>query len=194
MRPRFLSSADRIELEACVRRQREDHGIARRANAILLLDDGETCARIAKFLYLEDDTIRSWHKTYLQDGWDALAFDGWKGGKSRMTQAQEAALCAWLEARLCRSTVEIRARVAAGRGLNYSQTGYIKLLARLGFEYRKPKPLPRVASAQKQTDFIAFYERLMRKLPAVEAVYFADAVHPEYQTKSTTVPPAGVRR
>jgi transposase len=75
IRPSFLSSADRLELEACVCRQREDHGIARRANAILLLDDGESCARIAKFLYLDDDTIRGWHKTFLQDGWDAL---GWK--------------------------------------------------------------------------------------------------------------------
>ena len=46
IRPGFLSSADRIELEACVRRQREDHGIARRANAILLLDDGESCALV----------------------------------------------------------------------------------------------------------------------------------------------------
>jgi transposase len=90
IRPGFLSTADRIELEACVRRQREDHGIARRANAFLLLDDGESCARIAKFLYLDDDTIRGWHKTYRQDGWDALAFDGWKGGQSRMTQAQVA--------------------------------------------------------------------------------------------------------
>ena len=77
IRPGFLSSADRIELEACVRRECEDHGIARRANAILLLDDGESCARIAKFLYMDDDTIRGWHKTYLQDGWDALAYDGW---------------------------------------------------------------------------------------------------------------------
>jgi hypothetical protein len=41
-----------------VRRQREDRGVARRANAILLLDDGEVCARIAKFPYLDDDTIR----------------------------------------------------------------------------------------------------------------------------------------
>ena len=54
----FLSRSERIELEACVRRQREDHGIARRANALLLLDDGERCAQIAKFLYLDDDTIR----------------------------------------------------------------------------------------------------------------------------------------
>ncbi|MDG1377643.1 MAG: helix-turn-helix domain-containing protein, partial [Yoonia sp.] len=71
--PGFLSAAERLEREACVRRQREDHCIARRANAILLLDDGGSCAQIAKFLYLDDDTIRGWYKTYWQDGWDALA-------------------------------------------------------------------------------------------------------------------------
>jgi len=183
IRPGFLSSADRIELEACVRRQREDHGIARRANAILLLDDGESCARIAKFLYLDDDTIRGWYKSYRQDGWDALAFDGWKGGQSRMKQAQEVALCTWLEARFCRSTVEIRAHVAAECGLNYSNSGCIKLLARLGFEYRKPKALPRVADAAKQAEFIAMYENMLNSLADDEAVYFADAVHPEYQSK-----------
>ena len=173
IRPGFLSSADRIELEACVRRQREDHGIARRANAILLLDDGESCARIAKFLYLDDDTIRGWYKSYWQDGWDALAFDGWKGGQSRMKQAQQVALCAWLEARFCRSTVEIRAHVAAECSLNYSHSGCIKLLARLGFEYRKPKALPRVADVAKQAEFIAMYDNMLNSLADDEAVYFA---------------------
>jgi hypothetical protein len=37
---------------------------------------------------LDDDTIRGWYKSYQQDGWDALAFDGWKGGQSRMKQAR----------------------------------------------------------------------------------------------------------
>ena len=50
IRPGFLSSSERLELEACVRSHREDHGVARRANAILLLDDGESCVQIAKFL------------------------------------------------------------------------------------------------------------------------------------------------
>ena len=63
IRPGFLSSSERFELEACVRSQREDHGIARRANAILLLDDGKPCQVIAEFLYLDDDTIRGWNKT-----------------------------------------------------------------------------------------------------------------------------------
>ena len=69
----FLSGGEREELERCVRRQREDHGIARRANALLLLDDGKSCVQIAEFLYLDDDTIRGWYKAYRQDGWDALA-------------------------------------------------------------------------------------------------------------------------
>ena len=53
IRPNFLSSEERCDLQACVRRQREDHGIARRANALLLLDDGKTCVQIAEFLYLK---------------------------------------------------------------------------------------------------------------------------------------------
>jgi len=166
-----------------VRRPREDHGIARRANAVLLPDDGESCARTARFLYLDDDTIQGWHEAFLQDGRDAPAFDGGKGGQSRMTQARQVALCAWLEARFCRPTAPIRPQVAAECGLNHSHSGCIKLLARPGFEYRKPKPLPRVASAEKQAAFTAFYDRLKRELPVDEAVHFADAVHPEYQAR-----------
>ena len=179
----FLSVSDRRELVACVRSHREDHGVARRANAILLLDDGESCAQIAKFLYLDDDTIRGWYKTYREAGWGALSIDGWKGGASRLTAVQEAKLCDWLDGRFCHSTVEIRAHISQEFDLHYSHSGCIKLLARLGFEYRKPKGLPRVASAEKQVEFIAMYERLLNELDADEAVYFADAVHPEYQTK-----------
>jgi transposase len=162
----------------------------------LLLDDGKSCVEIAQMLYLDDDMVRGWHKQYLSEGWDAVAYDGWKGGQSRLSVAQQVALCAWLEARFCRSTVEIRVYVAAECCLNYSHSGCIKLLARLGFEYRKPKALPRVADVAKQAEFIAMYENMLNSLADDEAVYFApsrrlqvnpcqamDAVHPEYQSK-----------
>lgn len=183
IRPNFLSREDRLELLACVKRQREDHGVARRANALLLLDDGKSCVEIAQVLYLDDDTVRGWHKQYLAEGWDAVAYDGWKGGQSRLSVAQQVALCAWLEERFCRSTVEIRAYVTAQFDLEYSHSGCVKLLARLGFEYRKPKALPRVADVAKQAEFIANYENMLNSLADDEAVYFADAVHPEYQSK-----------
>ena len=50
--------------------------IARRANAMLLLDDGKSCQRIAEFLYPDNDTIRGWHKTCRESGWEALSVDG----------------------------------------------------------------------------------------------------------------------
>ena len=183
IRTGFLSAPERRELEACVRSQREDHGIARRANAILLLDDGKSCQVIAEFLYLDDDTIRGWYKTYREGGWDGLSIDGWKGGQSRLTVTQEGALFDWLDGRFCRSAAEIRVHISKEFGVEYSHSGCLKLLSRLGFEYRKPKGLPRVAPAEQQAAFIDMYERLLNSLGADEAVYFADAVHPEYQTK-----------
>ena len=57
------------------------------------------------------------------------------------------------------------------------------MLGRLGFQYRKPRALPRVADEDKQAEFIALYQDWMTKLPADEAVYFADATHEEHQTK-----------
>ena len=51
-----------------MRHHREEYGIARRANAILLLDKGKSCAEIAEFLYLEDDTIRGRYKVFRQEG------------------------------------------------------------------------------------------------------------------------------
>ena len=65
IRANFLTAADRLELLLCVKRQ--DHGVARRANALLLLDDGMSCSQIAKILFLDDDTVRSWHKQYLAE-------------------------------------------------------------------------------------------------------------------------------
>jgi hypothetical protein len=56
-----------------VRRQCENHGVALRVNAILLLDDGKSCQGVSDFLYRDDDTILGWYKSYWQDGPDALA-------------------------------------------------------------------------------------------------------------------------
>ena len=76
--------------------------------------------------------------------------------------------------------MEIPAYVAAQFDLEYSHSDCEKLLARLGFEYRKLKALPRVADVAKQAEFIAMYENMLNSLADDEAVYFLDAVHPEY--------------
>ena len=43
--------------------------------------------------------------------------------------------------------------------------------------------MARGPDAAKQAEFITFYENMLNALPANEAVYFANAVHPEHQRK-----------
>ncbi len=60
----FLSAREHTALQAVMRHPSEIRGVACRANAILLLDDGLSCADVAKVLYLDDDTVRTWFKRY----------------------------------------------------------------------------------------------------------------------------------
>ena len=75
------------------------------------------------------------------------------------------------------------AHVARAWGITYSKAGMIKLLHRLEFEWRKPKRLPARADVAAQEAFVAAYEKLLNGLAPDETVYFADAVHPEYQSR-----------
>ncbi len=68
----FLSSQDRACPVALMRNGSAAPRLTRRANAILLLDDGLSCEDVAKVLYLDDDTVRAWAKHYGRGGLKGL--------------------------------------------------------------------------------------------------------------------------
>jgi transposase len=179
----FLDAEGRAHLQAVVRRPSEKHGVARRANAVLLLDDGWNCEDVARALYLDDDTVRGWHKAFSTDGTQALRAFGWKGSAPKLKRCQEAELVETLSARFFPSTAAVIAHIEERYGISYSKSGAITLLHRLGFEYRKPKGLPAKADAAAQEAFVAYYDKLLNRLEPDEIVYFSDAVHPEYQSR-----------
>jgi transposase len=183
IRAKFLSADQRTALEKLVRRTSEPHGPARRANALLLLDDGFSCEAAAKALYVDDDTVRGWYELWSSGGEGALKSFDFKGAKRTLSAEQEAVLIQDLAARLFLTSREVHAHILAKFGVGFSRSGLIKYLNRLGFEYRKPKALPAQANVEAQKAFIAAYEKLMNALGADEVVYFADAVHPEYQSR-----------
>ena len=59
--------------------------MARRANAIILLDRGWSCERVAAALLLDDDTVRDWHRAYEQGGVEGLKSFGHEGSSSHLT-------------------------------------------------------------------------------------------------------------
>ena len=45
--------------------------VTRRANALVLLDDGMSCQQVARVLLFDDDTIRGWYEVFEQSGLEA---------------------------------------------------------------------------------------------------------------------------
>ena len=78
----FLDAGVREDLIALVRDGKAETRLTRRANALLLLDDGMNCMAVSKVLYLDDDTIRYWYQLYGEKGLNWLADFGYRGRAS----------------------------------------------------------------------------------------------------------------
>jgi transposase len=184
IRAGFLSPEDRADLIALARDGRAAHRLARRANALVLLDDGWSCDKVAGAFLLDDDTIRKWHGLFVEDGLEGLTRFETGGSECRMSGEQQEKLKAWVTGGLPRSTRQIGAWIEREFSLTYAgRSGLIALLHRLGLEYHKPEIIPRKLDVKKQKDFIAAYENLLNSLPDNEAVLFADAVHPTHAAR-----------
>ena len=183
IRAGFLDEGTRKELTALVRDGKAESRVTRRANALLLLDDGWSCQKTAQALYMDDDTIRYWHELYQEKGLTWLAEFGYKGRSCEMTAAQQQALAKWVEETLPRTTSAVGEWIEKAYGISYTRSAIIKLLTRLGMEYRKPKPIPRKLDPAKQAAFIKAYNDLLNNMAHDEAVMFVDAVHPTHEAR-----------
>ena len=184
IRSGFLSKEDRDALLALARDNLSAGRVTRRANALVLLDDGMSCEEVARVLLFDDDTIRDWYRLFELGGLEGLTCFDVGGSSSLLSTEQALALKAWVTSTLPRSTRHVGAWIKKEFGLVYeSRSGLIALLHRLGLEYHKPEVIPRKLDEAKQAAFIAGYEKLLNSLGDDEVVLFADAVHPTHAAR-----------
>lgn len=181
---RFLKESAQQELLAIARDASAAHGLARRANAIILLDRGMSCEEVARVLLIDDDTVRNWHRLYQDDGLAGIARLGYEGSDCRLNEGQQTELKSWITETLPQSSREVGAFIAVKFDIDYqSRSGLITLLHRLGMEHRRPQSVARKLDPARQAAFIASYEKLLNQLGGDEVVLFGDAVHPTHQAR-----------
>jgi transposase len=177
----FLTTEDVQVLGELARDGLAEHRLARRANALILLDRGLSYRQVATVLLLDDETVRGWRLLFEEDGVDGLAGFHYGGRQPFLPPAQEAELTAWVTQILPRTTREVGAWIKARLGVSYaSRSGLIELLHRLGFVHRRPQAVSSKMDPAKQSRFIAQYASLLNHLQSDEMVMFSDAVHPVY--------------
>jgi transposase len=178
-----LTREERTELEQVLRRRKADGLIIRRANALLLLDKGWQADQVGDVLFLDAETIRGWRRHFIAHGLRFLHLSPYSKREGHLSFEQECELKAHLAANPPRSTNEVREFIKDKYGQSFSRSGAIKLMARLGFVYKKPKLLPLKAKEGEQREFIRKYNALCNKMMADETIVFGDAVHPEHQSR-----------
>ena len=184
IRAGFLDPESRKDLTELARDGSAAHRLARRANALVLLDDGMSCGDVAKVLLLDDDTVRTWHLLYEEDGIEGLVSFGYDGSACRLSDAQQDKLKSWIAETLPRTTREVGAWIETECGITYeSRSGLIALLHRLEMEHRKPKAVSSKLDPDKQAAFIKSYDNLLKHIGDDEAVLFGDAVHPTHAVR-----------
>jgi len=175
----FLTADQRLTLTELTQDGLAQHRLARRANALILLDRGMSPRQVALVLLIDDDTVRQWRQIFETDGVEGLAGFHFGGRQAFLSDEQQAELAAWVTARLPRSTREVGAFIEHRFGVCFaSRSGLVLLLHRLGFEHRKPTALSSRMDPDRQRQFVAAYDNLLNHLPGDEMVMFADAVHP----------------
>ena len=64
----------------------------------------------------------------------------------------------------------------------FSSDGMVKLLHRLGFEYKQTTLIPGQYDSEKQRNFKETYEARLSTMPEKENLLFIDGVHPQHNT------------
>jgi transposase len=169
-----------------MRDSKTENRLGRRANALLLLDDGMSCEEVAEVLYYDDDTIRDWYEAWETDGIQGLRKFGYKGSACELTAEHQDKLKKWVTEKLPRSTSQIGAWIEQEFDVRYTRSAIIKIMHRIGMEFKKPKMVSQKMDVAKQQAFIEMYNKLLKSLSDDEAVMFIDAVHPTH-----TVRPVG---
>lgn len=179
---KILTPTERKDL--LIRHKTErDKRVADRIKAVILHDDGWTSARISKALLIDDATIRSHIKTYLEEQRVTLAH---KGSSPLLTPLESTALAQHLEDHLYVKIKDIQHYVRKTFQKELSVSTLYQWLKKNDFSYKKPKLTPYNIDPIAQEAFIKHYARLMTEASIEgDPVLFGDSVHPTQQTRAS---------
>jgi transposase len=149
---------------------------------LLLLDKGHSCIEVGEILLLDNDTLRTYRNTYLNQDAQALLSDNNNGTKAFFSTEQLDALEKHFTQNVYVDSKGIVAWIEIEFRISYSVSGINTLHKRLDFVYKKPVLTPCKANVEKQEEFVEQYNELKENLGSQDQIYFMDGVHPQHNS------------
>ena len=181
MKDYTLSNKQIAELEQ-EHRQLKDKHQADRIKAVIALANGWSPAQVAEILLFDERTSRLLFERYQLGGIQALIENHHPGAESKLNDKQLRQLDRYLQEHLQTNSKAVIAYIRKQYGVAYTLSGITDLLHRMGFSYKKPTHVPGKQDIAQQAAFLAKYKRIKARKGKNDAIYFADATHPQHNS------------
>lgn len=141
-------------------------------NLILLKHKGYSQIEIADILHLDANTISTWVRKFETsetiEQYLRLNYQPYLG---KLSYYHLGKVDNMVENSTFSDTKPIISEIKRLFGVEYSNSGIIKLLTRLGFSHKQKVALPSKLDVKKQSDFIAKYEEINNNLGENSAIF-----------------------
>lgn len=156
--------------------------------AILLLSKGYSSTEISEILLINIDTVTNWKRSfnYKQDidSWYLYSYKTYDG---KLRKKEEDLFVEYLENNLVHSSKQAISFIRETFNKEYTESGMVSLLHKLGFVYKQTTLIPSKYDAKAQAEFKQAYESLEKERKTDEVILFMDGVHPQHNTTRSKV-------
>lgn len=156
-----------------------------RIKAVLMSNNGHRAPFIAETLLIDENTVYRWIEGYLSapssESWMTMECQGYNG---KLSVKEEQEISTHVDNATINASAKIREFIKEKYGYDYSISGVIALLKRLGYVYKKAETIPSKYNSVTQAGCKAAYDILCVEIDEEKtAILFMDGVHPQHNTR-----------
>lgn len=177
-----LSTEDKMQLQL-LRKTNKDKKLYIKVTTLLLLDEGYAYDEIGRILGISGETVERYERDFSKNPLEDFLRAKYVGKSPTLKPEQLAQLESRLNEYIYLTLAEVIQYVFHEFGVEYKKEGMRDLLKRLGFRYKKTRTIPAKADPVVQQAWVEKFEAETAQLPDNVEVYFADGVHPMYNTR-----------
>lgn len=179
-----LSTSD-LEVLRSLQRNLAGSSDYARVTCILMLAKGNSPSFVADCLGIDVSTVYRYKNAYLHGGESELLENRHKGYWGLLNSQQLSALHEELTKHVYTGAKSVSSWIRSAFGIEYTVSGTVDLLNRIGFSYKKTTEVPCEAQSSAQQTFVTELSDLFSCIPDDAVVYYADGVHPTHNSRST---------
>lgn len=155
---------------------------------ILMLNEGYKSEEISRVLLIDTDTVTNWKQSFISRK-DIMNwyFDSYKSYNGKLSKKERAVFVNYLENTLVHSSKQAIEFVNQQFRKEYTESGMVSLLHKLGFVYKQTTLIPSKYDPEAQAEFKQEYEKLEKEQNTDEVILFMDGVHPQHNSTTSKV-------